>query len=101
MHRSQLLAADWLLIRQSSQCQPEVLSAVRQGGCCCAQALSKMRSEGLSPDTVTVCSLIVAASKAGQADAALQHFEDFCGAGGSPSTATYNALVCACSSADA
>ena len=74
---------------------------MRQVRHCCAQALSKMRSEGLSPDTVTVCSLIVAASKAGQADAALQHFQEFGDAGGSPSTATYNALVRACSSADA
>lgn len=57
------------------------------------QALSKMRGMGMIPDTVTVCSLIVAASKAGQSDAALQHFQDFCSSGGSPNIATYNALV--------
>ena len=91
-----------MVMRQLSLCQLKVLStAIRQVGYCCAQALSKMRSEGLSPDTDTVCSLIVAASKAGQADAALQHFQDFCNAGGSPSTATYNALVRASSSAHA
>ena len=82
-------------------CQLKALSAMRQVQCCCAQVLSKMRDEGLSPDTVTVCSLIVAASKAAQAGAALQHFQHFCDAGGSPSTATYNALVGACSSPDA
>ena len=58
-----------------------------------AQALSKMRSMGLNPDTVTVCSLIVAASKAGQTSAALEHFQHFCSTGGIPSMVTYNALV--------
>lgn len=58
-----------------------------------AQALSKMQGMGFSPDTVTVCCLIIAASKAGQTRAALDHFQHFCSAGGIPSIATYNALV--------
>ncbi len=57
------------------------------------QALSKMRSMGISPDTVTVCCLIRAASKAGQLSMALEHYQQFCDTGGVPSMATYNALV--------
>lgn len=57
------------------------------------QALSKMRSMRIYPDTVTVCCLIRAASKAGQHSMALEHYQQFCDAGGVPSMATYNALV--------
>ena len=57
------------------------------------QALSKMQGMGICPDTVTVCCLIRAASKAGQLSAALEHYQQFCDVGGVPSMATYNALV--------